>query len=97
MIELTQSQFDKRMKLVTEGVANDLRNELLNSVPVDTGALKISIKVKPKGKDYIISMLDYGLHVEFGTYKQRANPFIRNTIHLKFKQILSDNIRRQFT
>jgi len=125
MIEITKEEFNKRLTLVGDGVANDLRNELLNAVPVDTGQLKISIKVKPISGGWEISMNEYGKYVEFGTPPHiikpknkkalhwggsggpivklvhhpgtRPNPFVRSTVHLKFKEILSNNIRRQFT
>ena len=52
------------------GIANDVRNELINTCPVDTGGLKLSIDVvdnvtsgKPK---LIITMNRYGEYVEFG-------------------------------
>ena len=67
MITMTQSQFNERMNLVCEGVANDLRNEIVDKVPVDTGALKGSIKVKQKGNGFEISALNYITHLEYGT------------------------------
>jgi HK97 gp10 family phage protein len=50
-------------------------------VPVDTGKLKTSINVEPMifgAKKYVLgSGVEYGPHVEFGTYKMSAQPFMR--------------------
>jgi len=111
MIELTRAQFNKKMKLVELGVANDLRNAILDKVPVDTGRLKTSIKVVKKGKNFEIVMVYYGLYVEFGSvHKTQSkkgkkgkrwvidpNPFIRSTVHTKLKDIVINNLKRHFT
>lgn len=52
---------------VMYGIANDLENELVRTCPVDKGFLKLSIKVRVEGKKLIISMLEYGKYVEYGT------------------------------
>jgi len=66
-VTLTKSQFDVAWKLVREGIANDLRNELVRVCPVDTGYLKNSISVVRRGMVLLITMPDYALYVEFGT------------------------------
>lgn len=96
-LEMTKSEFNRRLDLVVEGIANDLRNELIEVAPVDTGRLKNSIKVASDGKNLTISMVEYALHVEYGTYKMDAQPFIRNTIRGKLKTIIVNNIKRQFS
>jgi hypothetical protein len=75
VIELTQEEFDKRMSLFREGIANDITNELSRAVPVDTGALKNSIhyEVLPDGS-IVIKMLKYALHVEYGTAPHIIRP-----------------------
>ena len=77
------------------GVAIDLRNALLDTVPVRTGRLKTSIEVKNKGNATIeISMVDYGKFVEFGTSRQRPNPFIRTVLYNKLPLIVKENLMR---
>jgi len=49
------------------GLANDLRTFLAQAAPVDTGALKASIKYRVTGKTIEIYMKDYAMYVEFGT------------------------------
>ena len=64
----------EKLNLITEGIANDLRNALVDVVPVDTGRLKTSIKVITDGNVFHISMVDYALHVEFGTKAHIIRP-----------------------
>lgn len=48
--------------------------------PVDTGRLRNSITYVldvPKKEVYIGTNVEYAKHVEFGTHKQRAQPFLR--------------------
>jgi HK97 gp10 family phage protein len=50
-------------------------------VPVDTGRLKNSIKLFPNmigsNKYKLATGVNYGEFVEFGTYKQKAQPYMR--------------------
>jgi hypothetical protein len=75
VVEMTMPEFERRMKLFLEGVANDLSNELARAVPVDTGALKNSIhyEVLPDGQ-ILIKMLEYAKHVEYGTAPHIIRP-----------------------
>jgi len=73
-----------------------LQNELVLVCPVDTGRLRASIKVTSDGMTITISMVDYGIYVEFGTFKQRPNPFIRNTIRNKIGKIVQEEILKSF-
>ena len=56
--------------------------------PVDTGALKGSIKskVKNRGKSnvtgIVFTVLEYAPHQEFGTVKMEAQPFMRPAINI---------------
>ena len=81
MIELTRTEFNKRLKRIEKGVAEDLRNALLDVVPVDTGLLKTSIKVIPQGKGYTIVMAKHGLYVEFGTPPHVIRPKNKKALH----------------
>lgn len=66
-----------------QGIANDLRNALLDSVPVDTGRLKGSIKVQIKDDEIVIEMNDYGLYVEYGTPPHIIRPKNKNSLKWK--------------
>lgn len=59
-------------------------------VPVDTGALQESIKVDVEGEAVNLVAgggdVDYSLHVEFGTVRMPAQPFMRPAIDTKQKQ-----------
>ena len=41
-------------------------------------------------------MAEYGVYVEFGTFKQRQNPFIRNAINNKMQDIITEEIQRYY-
>ena len=73
-----------------------LQNELILIAPVDTGRLRNSIRVTFKGNTLIITMVDYGMFVEFGTNRQRPNPFIRNTIQNKLHDIIREEVSRYY-
>ena len=77
-------------------IALRLENELKLVCPVDKGFLRWSIDVKANGSVLTITMLDYGLYVEFGTFKQRPNPFIRNAINNKLPTIIQEEIQRYY-
>ena len=67
--------------------ANEIRSTAIDLVPVDTGRLKNSIRVQKetsatlptnKGVVYEIGTnVEYASKVEFGTGKQRAQPYLR--------------------
>lgn len=52
---------------IMQDIARDLKNELILACPVDKSALIHSIKVTPMGLTLIISMIEYGKYVEYGT------------------------------
>ena len=55
------------IKNFKNGLANDLRNELVQAAPVDTGLLKNTIKVDIKDDEIIITMPEYSIYLEYGT------------------------------
>ena len=63
------------------GIANDLRNELVTTCPVDTGNLKNSIRVEPDGKGYNIFMPEYFLYLEYGTPPHIIRPKNKKALH----------------
>lgn len=68
------------------------------SAPVDTGRLRNSITHEVDEKDvYIGTNVEYAPHVEFGTVKQKAQPFLRPaaTDHSEtYKQIILDEFAK---
>lgn len=67
-------------------------------VPVDTGRLRNSITHNVDGKEvYVGSNVEYAPHVEYGTIKQKAQPFLRPaaTEHPNtYKQIVQDEFAK---
>jgi HK97 gp10 family phage protein len=66
--------------------------------PVDTGRLRNSITHEVDGKEvYIGTNVEYAPHVEYGTIKQKAQPFLRPaaTEHPNtYKQIVQDEFAK---
>ena len=67
-------EIEESIKKALWGVANDFVNELVLTVPVDTGALKLSIHAKINEGVILIKLLNYGLDIEFGTNPHYVNP-----------------------
>ena len=83
-------------KSVLMRIAIRFQNELILVCPVDTGRLRSSINATINGNTIIVTMVDYAMFVEFGTNKQRPNPFIRNTINNKLHDIIVEEIQRYY-
>jgi len=69
----------RAVKLLYE-VMNNIRTEAKRIVPVDTGRLKNSIHLeptRPANKISCVAGTNYAEHVEFGTSKQKAQPYMR--------------------
>ena len=77
-------------------IANRFRSELAITCPVLTGRLRNSLTATTKGNTIIITMSEYGRYVEWGTFKQRPNPFIRNAINNKLGEIIQEEIQRYY-
>jgi len=88
------NEIELKLESVLPKIARRFQNELLLTCPVDTGRLRNSIKVKLEGKSLIVWMVDYGAFVEFGTSRQRPNPFIRNVINNKLKSIIIEELSK---
>lgn len=87
-------EIKKALELAMPRIANRFRTELVLISPVLTGRLRSSIVVKAEGNTIVVTMVDYAMFVEFGTNRQRPNPFIRNTIRNKVPQIIQEEILR---
>ena len=72
------------------------QNEIILTCPVDTGRLRSSLVVKTTSKGLMLTMVEYGKHVEFGTFKQRPNPFVRTVIYAKLGKIITEEINRYY-
>lgn len=86
----------KAIKLAIVKAAYDMEAHAVRVVPVDTGRLKASIKVKA-GNDYIILSADteYDKYVEFGTVTQRPQPFITPALHAGIRKYIPNRIRQE--
>ena len=62
-------------------IANRIESELVIACPVDTGRLHWSIKVRAEGNSLIVTMLDYGYYVEFGTPPHIIKPKDKKALH----------------
>lgn len=67
-------EIEEAVKRALWGIANDFVNELVLTVPVDTGALKLSIHAEIKEGVIFIKMLNYGIDIEFGTNPHYVDP-----------------------
>jgi len=60
--------------------AYDIEGQAKDVVPFDTGNLQSSIQTKQEGPVSATvgpRAVDYAIHVEYGTYKMRARPYMR--------------------
>ena len=73
--------YNKAVVEVMPEVARKFMNELIRTVPVDTGALKQSIKVVSDQGEIIITMFGYAAHLEWGTTDHMIKPKPGNTLH----------------
>jgi HK97 gp10 family phage protein len=72
-------------KATVEAVPFMAENVAIEKVPVDTGRLKGTIKAQIEGTSenpvlVLSANTDYAKYVEFGTYKMKAQPFLRPAI-----------------
>ena len=67
-------------------------------VPVDTGRLRNSITHEVDGKDVFVgSATEYAASVEYGTIKQKAQPYLRPAAldhTTTYKQIITDEFAK---
>jgi HK97 gp10 family phage protein len=66
-------------RAAVKATADKIRDDAKARVPVDTGFLRDSIVSESvtAGKEAEVWVwADYGIHVEFGTYKMAARPFL---------------------
>lgn len=77
--------------------AYDMESHAVKIVPVDTGALKASIHLEINSPNDIMltAGMDYAPHVEYGTYKQRPQPYMRPAIFNFVSTFLPERIHKE--
>ena len=73
--------YNKAVVEVMPEVARKFMNELIRTVPVDTGALKQSIKMESINGEIVITMFGYAAHLEWGTTDHMIRPKKGGTLH----------------
>lgn len=67
-----------------ELVALAIMNAAIRKAPIDTGELVQSIRARPMNAEGTVWRVSahapHALHVEFGTYKTRAQPYLRPAV-----------------
>lgn len=88
------------MPAITAG-ARKVKDTARDIVPVDTGYLKGNIRYKSyrdQNSAIVYNIVEYGPHIEFGTVKMEAQPFMvpAMLIHEKdIKKNLRDHIKKE--
>ena len=87
----------KAVELSIEQVARQTTFEAKQIVPVDKGFLKNSIRAEKKERLTweVATNIGYGLYVEFGTRRQRAQPYLRPAFE-RAKQKIFTYLRQNF-
>jgi len=80
---MTKTQYREWLKKLQWDIGNEIVTVLKRTCPVNGGRLKNSIKQRTEGKGVNIYMVDYALHVEYGTAPHIIRPV--NGKALKFK------------
>jgi HK97 gp10 family phage protein len=83
-------ELPKNFKNAMINSVNHIRDYSLKIVPVDTGALKKSITTAVEGQIPVGRVMvgqPYGIYVEYGTRKMRAQPYIRPSLEMSISYI----------
>lgn len=92
-----------RIKRIVQQTANDIRDYAISIAPEDTGFLKSEIiateteRVVTEWVSLVLSGAEYSAYVEFGTYTNRAQPFMRPALKKYapiFRKRIEDAIRQ---
>jgi len=83
----------QEVEMELDVVGADMVDLSRSIVPVDTGALRESIYHRPAGLELEFgATMDYASHIEFGTSRARAQPYMRPALDANQQRIL-DAIR----
>lgn len=96
--KVNQEKVEKEIKKGLREAMFEMRRIAKSKVPVDTGTLKNSIKVEPKqiSNSYtLFTAVDYSVYVEFGTFKQPAQPYLRPALKRVREKILPEIMKRR--
>ena len=96
---------DKLLKAVKDGIDETMAEcvtEAVRIVPVDTTTLQGSLRVEPAeiSRNEVVGEwgsfdVDYAIYVELGTYKMRAQPYLRPSADREYPH-LKGRIARRF-
>lgn len=89
--KLEQVIFVDAEKLLVKN-SNIARNNAIKACPVDTGHLRAHIDIdKSEQYSYLVGTnVEYAKHVEFGTSRQRPQPFLRPALEKANAKFLRD-------
>lgn len=89
-IEKSSKWFDHAMKQALELSGKEVKTRARAIVPIDTGRLKKSINYQPKKRSVAIGPdTAYDIFVEEGTFKMRAQPYMKPGLARSEKRIVS--------
>lgn len=73
---------EAKAEAIAAKTAMDLEGHAKSRAPVDTGTLKNSIQATRIGKAHwrVVVGVDYGMYVEWGTVRTRAQPYFQPAI-----------------
>lgn len=98
--QMTSRQMKSRLSKETGVIANLIADEAKRIVPVDTGRLRASISARKVGavarntvRHTVVATAPYASDVEYGTGRQRAQPYMRPA-YRKFQQPLRGRLGR---
>ena len=80
-IEIDLADFEVKFARALDLIKNAMENVLVETCPVDTSGLKISIHGEVVGHKIEFSMVDYAKHVEFGTKAHIIRPKNKKALH----------------
>jgi HK97 gp10 family phage protein len=71
-----------KAELIVAKAAMDIQAHAQGRAPVDTGTLKNSIQAVRVGAAHwrVVVGADYGVYVEYGTYRMAAQPYLRPAV-----------------
>lgn len=93
------AKLDGVKRVIAETTVN-IENEAISRVPVDTGNLKNSIdsQITNEGLTGQVTVgADYGIHVEFGTHKMKAQPYLfpaHEGNRLQYEKAIKDELKK---
>lgn len=76
-LKVLRRSLEPRAQQILNKATFDVEAGAKTRAPVRTGFMKNSIRsVIGRLKNYVVVGAEYGIHVEFGTRRQRAQPFL---------------------